>query len=139
MGHVQRTSAARRLLNIVLRVIGVLHWLKIVAWLLGATIFATHVNSDVRRAKTQMANLNTAIGLYLIANRRLPANLEELLEIDPPTDEAFIREIPLDPWTSPYQLRILDRADHDFEIVSFGRDRREGTKDDIVFPERRNE
>lgn len=133
-GGAKSTSA----LLVILIVVAVLFVLVIVGGLIaivGPNVFRSLNNSEVARAKTQMANFSTSIRLYLIANRRLPQDLEELLEIDPQTGEAFLQAVPLDPWGNPYELRIIDGARKEYRIVSYGRDMVEGTEDDIVYPE----
>ena len=104
--------------------------------IVGPNVYRAMSDSEVNRAKTQMANFSTVTQLYLLTNRRLPESLDELLEADPQTGESYIQEVPLDPWGNSYELRILDRTGNKFEIVSFGPDMEEGTEDDIVFPER---
>lgn len=105
--------------------------------IVGPNVFRALSESDVSRAKTQMANFGSAIGMYIVSNRKLPSTLDELTEVDEQTGEAFIDTIPLDPWGNAYELKPLGRRK--FQIVSYGEDGQEGTEDDINWPENQQE
>jgi general secretion pathway protein G len=105
--------------------------------IVGPNVFRALGESDVNRAKTQMANFGSSIGMYIVNNRKLPSSLEELTETDDQTGEPYIDSIPLDPWGNAYELKPLGRRK--FQIMSYGEDGQEGTEDDILWPENQQE
>lgn len=86
-------------------------------------------------ARTQMANLGTAVDMYKLSNRRFPNSLEVLAEPDARTGEPYIDKIPQDPWGNDYEYRLMSRRE--YQIRSGGRDGEFDTDDDVVHPERK--
>jgi len=89
----------------------------------------SHPMSNHEVAELTMENLQGAIQMYYLRNRKMPQTLEALTEEDPKSGEAWLPSIPMDPWGTPYQYTPL--GGEKFMIVSFGEDGQEGTEDDI--------
>jgi hypothetical protein len=85
-----------------------------------------------QRAEVEMVNLSTSLQMYYFNHRKYPTNLDALTEVDPKTGEAYMDEIPKDPWGNPYDLKLL--SGNKLKLTSFGKDGQEGTEDDIVWP-----
>ena len=98
---------------------------------------ATIEHSLADQAKIQMQNFEQPLELYKLAFGSYPSNRIGLegLRIEPnglvPEGKwrgPYLREIPNDPWGSPYQYSVEGDG---FIIVSFGEDRIANTEDDI--------
>ena len=63
----------------------------------------------------------------------LPVTLDALTTVEPTTGEPWLTDVPDDPWDSPYEYRVTNAAKREFTIVSSGRDRQEGTEDDVRY------
>lgn len=105
--------------------------------LVGPNVFRAIGEADRGRAEQQMSHFENSINMYYMRNRKLPQSLEALQEVDPKTGEAWMNNIPLDPWNNPYMYTPL--TGKKFKIVSFGEDTQEGTEDDIVWPPNQEE
>ena len=84
----------------------------------------------------QMESMGEAISLYLIENRSLPKTLDELTQKSGKTNEPFIDKVPLDPWKSPYDYKVMNVKNREYQITSPGEDTQLGTDDDIYFPQK---
>ena len=110
-------------------------------WVIGGTVIAivgpmlwsASQGGELResKARAQIQNLDAAIDLYRMTNKRLPERLEQLTQTDERRPDPFIPEIPSDPWGASYGYRVIDRSH--YEIRSTGPDGEAGTEDDIVF------
>ena len=92
--------------------------------------FATR-GLEQQTARADVQALQDAVTIFVMRNHRLPT-LDELVTADE-RGETYLRnmtEAPRDPWGTAYAIRQGDRLSQ-FEIVSYGPDRQEGTKDDI--------
>ncbi|MHC5010078.1 MAG: type II secretion system protein GspG [Planctomycetota bacterium] len=101
--------------------------------IVGTNVFKALSESDQSRAKTQMSAFKTSIDMYIFTHRKVPSSLDTLLEEDPKTGEAYMEDIPDDPWGNPYALKPL--GGRKYQIISYGQDGQEGTEDDIKWPE----
>ena len=82
-------------------------------------------------ARAQIESFMTALQRYNLDEARFPSDREGLEAIRPYLD----KEIPLDPWGTPYQYRREGEHGPGPEIISFGSDRApggEGTAEDVV-------
>jgi hypothetical protein len=70
--------------------------------------------------------------LYELASKRRLDSLDDLAKPLRPGELAFMENVEEDPWSRPYVLR---REGKNFRILSLGEDGREGTADDITYPE----
>lgn len=100
--------------------------------LVGPNVFGSLKYADQNRARHQMKHLEGALRMYYLRNRHLPASLEDLKAVDPETGEAWMHQIPLDPWGTPYVYRA--QGGPAFLLFSCGDDRQEGTEDDVRGP-----
>ena len=67
-------------------------------------------------------------------SRKPPDSLDELVAPMRPGDDVnFLRSVPDDPWDHPY---VLKREGTKIRIYSWGEDGKEGTDDDIVYPDK---
>lgn len=88
----------------------------------------TSTKMKIKIAKGEIHSIKTALGFYEAENGTFPTTaqgLNTLVEIN------RLDEYPQDPWGNPYQYRYPSDHDKDFDIWSFGPDRKEGTEDDI--------
>jgi general secretion pathway protein G len=70
--------------------------------------------------------------MWKMVKKKLPESLEEMEEpLDPGSTNNFI-EVVDDPWGNKY---VLEKDGSKIKVVSWGEDGREGTDDDISYPE----
>jgi general secretion pathway protein G len=108
-----------------LEIMVVLALIGLVATAVGTAVTKSWRDGQVKAARIQVDQLSAASQKFMIDRSRCPT-AEDLLA------EGFIRKAPLDPWGKSLALRcpgVNDLAGVD--IVSFGRDGKEGTEDDI--------
>ena len=93
---------------------------------------ATIEHSLADQAKIQMQNFEQPLELYKLAFGSYPSNRIGLEGLRSAAEGKwrgpYLREIPNDPWGSPYQYSVEGDG---FIIVSFGEDRIANTEDDI--------
>ena len=95
------------------------------------------VGDDARkaRAQTDIESIKTAIRMFEIDMGYFPSDDEGIEELCTKTDEhrRYLEKLPKDPWGEPYNYRAESENDMDFpDIWSNGKDKTEGTEDDIV-------
>lgn len=76
----------------------------------------------VTAARTQIESLMSALQRYNIENGRFPTQDEGLDAVRP----FLTKEIPLDPWGTPYYYRYPGEHSSDPELMSYGADGQEG-------------
>lgn len=111
-------------LLIVLAILGML------AALIGPSLFGNLEKGRRTTAAAQISNLSSALDSYRLDIGRYPDELEGLVENDSNRDAwsgPYMREIPLDPWGNAYHY---ERADRDFELLSYGADGAPGGEED---------
>ena len=92
--------------------------------------------ANVTKVTTDMKSFSTALGNYYLDNNMYPTTeqgLKALIE-QPTSDPApllwqsylNIKEIPNDPWSTPYIYRSPGDNGEEFVIISLGKNRREG-------------
>lgn len=90
---------------------------------------------QVATAKAQIGSFKSAIDLYrLDHNGNLPESLQDLLTAPGTSDGGqwkgpYLKDtttIPVDPWTTPYDYQVPGPAGQDYEIISYGKDKRPG-------------
>jgi len=96
----------------------------------------TGVGEDARKtkARTDIATIQTALGLYEVKMGGYPGDDEGIQELVEKTDEhpSFLKTMPMDPWGQPYNYRQESENGLDFpDVWSNGKDKQEGTEDDI--------
>lgn len=101
--------------------------------LVGPNIYNALFAGNEHAARSQMANFEQALDQYKMKHKKYPSSLQVLTETDGRNPHPLLKQIPDDPWGTPYEYRLLDRAN--FEIRSAGEDLELNTEDDIVWPE----
>ena len=90
-------------------------------------------------AKTQIESIKTALGLFEVKTGDFPTTeqgLEALVKrpSDVPEDVwvKCMDEVPKDPWRNNFIYRYPGEHGADYDLISVGRDKQEGTKDDVT-------
>lgn len=76
----------------------------------------------VTAARTQIESLMSALQRYNIENGRFPTQEQGLEAVRP----FLTKEIPLDPWGTPYVYRYPGENSSDPELISYGADGQPG-------------
>jgi general secretion pathway protein G len=116
--------------------------LGIIAVLVGSAIYLLVGNLDIAkeaRVDADIQSISTQLRVYEMRNLKPPTSEQglEALVTRPGGDAPrrwtqLLREIPLDPWGSPYKYYWPGKKNpKGFDLFSFGPDRQEGTEDDI--------
>lgn len=116
---------------VVLVIIGLL------AGLVGPRLFRTVDKSNITAATAQVKMLRSSIEQMRLEIGRYPTTEEGLaLLVKAPTDPAIAARwrgpyldetnVPLDPWSMPYQYAIPGREGHPFALYSLGADKKPG-------------
>ena len=79
----------------------------------------------VTAARTQIESLMSALQRYNIENGRFPTQEQGLDAVRP----FLTKDIPLDPWGTPYIYRYPGEYSSDPELISYGADGQEGGED----------
>jgi len=112
--------------------------------MVGPRLLGSQKKADIKAAKTQIGNLESALELYAVDMRTFPSSEDGLLAlIEPPSDERAAAKwdgpylddnvLPRDPWDNDYQYEYPPTNNtRDFpDLWSFGPDGEDGTDDDI--------
>jgi general secretion pathway protein G len=101
--------------------------------IVGPRFFGQVSKSEITTARAQLDAFDKALQAYRIDVGRLPSEAEGLRHlVSKPPDEPRWRgpylqgNIPLDPWGMPYEYRAPGSQGRDFELSSFGPDKRAG-------------
>ena len=97
----------------------------IIGLLAGVVTYATTGYLEKAKRKKAAADLSTlrgAVDQFYLDKGRLPDNREGLAVLAP----HFINSLPRDPWGRPYQYIQPGRNDAAFEVITYGKDAREG-------------
>ncbi len=113
--------------------------------MVGPRLLGSQKKADIKAAKTQIGNLESALELYAVDMRSFPSSEDGLQAlIEPPSDERAARKwdgpyldddvLPVDPWDSPFEYEYpATNNKRDFpDIWSLGPDGEADTDDDIV-------
>ncbi len=109
----------------------------VIIGLLGALVaprlFKNVAKSKITATKAQIANFQTALGAYKLDTGTFPNTDEglEALRVHPTSTKNWEgpylpREIPMDPWGTPYAYKFPGEHGDEPDIISFGADGREG-------------
>jgi general secretion pathway protein G len=101
--------------------------LGLLATLVVPNVLGMSDEAKVGKAQTDVKSIYEAAKLYKIQNNKIPT-LDELTTPDD-KGKTYIEMLPQDPWDSDYIIRETDR--NQFEVLSLGPDKSEGTEDDI--------
>ncbi len=95
--------------------------------------FAQVGKSQVKAARAQIDALDKALEQYRIDVGHLPTSEQGLaaLQVQPPGEQNWAgpylkKDVPLDPWGSPYQYVAPGTHNNDYDLMSFGKDGRQG-------------
>ena len=103
-----------------------------------ATVVAINVlpsqdRAMVTKAKADIATLEQAIETYRLDNLDFPADLQALVAAPPTLSSperyrpgGYVRRLPEDPWGEPYLYRRPSAHGGQFDVYSYGADRKEG-------------
>lgn len=115
--------------------------LGLLAALVGPRMFGKVGKSKQKAAKAQIALFETTLDTYRLDMGRYPTEEEGLAALREKPDEAenwdgpyLAKEIPLDPWGTPY-VYVSPGEHGDYDIISLGADKEpggEGENIDIV-------
>ncbi len=94
--------------------------------------------ANIQAAQAQISNFKTALDAYEVANGGYPTTEQGLqaLITNPgnlPNWTQLLNEskVPLDPWGTAYVYRSPGNNGKSFDLFSCGKDKQEGTSDDI--------
>ena len=89
--------------------------------------------SEVTTARAQLDSFRKALEAYRIDNGRYPTTAEGLSAlVSAPAGQTrwngpYLQgDVPLDPWTSPYQYQSPAPNGRDYQVLSYGHDRAPG-------------
>jgi general secretion pathway protein G len=116
----------------------------IIALLAGSAIYYMRNNVEIARqvrARQDIANLQTQLQLYEVANGTYPSTeqgIRALVQVpdgdpQPRRWSQLVTEVPVDPWGTVYALRTpAARSTRDeYDLFSYAKDRLPDTRDDI--------
>ena len=84
-------------------------------------------DAKITKAKVDVKQIADTAKVFKLNNNRLPT-IEELVTPDE-KGKTMIENLTKDPWDNDYVIRELERGQ--FEVISWGPDKAEGTEDDI--------
>jgi len=92
-----------------------------------------------RATRLQMGNIKTALGEYEMTVGTLPTTdqgLDALVHRPSDVSEDLwgkrkMDDLPLDGWGEPFLYRCPGEGEREYDLISKGKDRKEGTEDDI--------
>ena len=112
--------------------------LSILAMIVMPRIFGRVEEAKITAAKVQIKNLSAALSLFYLDNGFYPGTEQGLQSlVEKPTigkipnnwkDGGYMekRQVPDDPWENEYIYFSPGRDEEDYEIISYGRDGKEG-------------
>ena len=111
----------------------------ILAAVIGPKLTGRTQGARISATRTSIKNLQTVLGMFEINAGRFPTTEEginALLEkpgdlTDEEWDGPYIQEWPKDSWSEDFVYRSPGDTNADYDLISKGPDKREGTDDDI--------
>lgn len=130
-----RRSSAFTLIEIMLVVVII----GILAAVIGPKLSGRTGQAKVSATKTSIGGIQQALGLFEVKAGRFPTTdegLQALLEkpsdlTDDEYDGPYLKEFPHDAWGEDFIYRSPGEKNEDYDIISKGTDKKEGTEDDI--------
>jgi general secretion pathway protein G len=109
--------------------------ISLVTGVVGVNVMNRLEDAKKRTALTQIKQLEEALELYKLSKHHYPNSAEGLnaLTVSTPQDQAFLKEVPVDPWDKAYVY--ISPGTHNqggVDIMSYGPDGVEGGGDDIA-------
>ncbi len=118
---------------IVMAIIGIL------AVVVGPQLWEQLSGSQRKIVKTQIANIETALGSYRLDMFKYPSSLDDLLKNSSNSSKwqgpYLAKGLLKDPWGNNYQYHKLSQDSRDYDVYSFGADGQpggQGNNADIV-------
>lgn len=134
----QRNLRRRRHGFTLMEVLLVLAILVILGSLVGFAFTRVQRDSYSKSAQVQINTFKTAMQIYFRDHGAYPQNLEDLRNAPGGANDQWKgpyldEDVPLDPWSRPYQYRLVDDGygEQTYEIYSMGPDGQPDTEDDI--------
>lgn len=121
----------------------VLAIMGVIMALVGTSVMDRLASAKVQAAKAQMKNFEDALEQYHLDNDSYPTTAQGLEAlVTKPTGgrgaknypaKGYLKggKVPLDPWGERYTYYSPGIQSHEFEIYSMGKDKQEGTEDDV--------
>lgn len=85
--------------------------------------------SKVKVARTEIKNIESALELYHVENGAYPTTEEGVKAL---VEKGYLKRIPKDPWKNEYVYYSPGMQGHEYEIYSYGSDKKEGGVKDGV-------
>src|ERR1051326_4647853 len=126
-------AAARRRAFTLVELLLVLTILGILAAIVVPKFTGRTEQARITAARTQISTFQTALSTFELDNGFFPRTLQDL--VTAPRDAQSWKgpylqgDIPADPWQSPYIYVTPGKHNKDYDLLSPGPDRREGTDD----------
>ena len=125
------TSVCTIVLLVVIMVVVVI--IGLLATVVAINVLPSQDRAMVTKAKADIATLEQAIETYRLDNLDFPADLQALVAAPPGLASpdryrpgGYVRRLPQDPWGQPYQYRRQSARGGQFDVFSYGADRKEG-------------
>lgn len=111
----------------------VLAIIALVGGVVGVNVFNRLEQANIDTTATQISGFKSTLANYRRDKGKYPSALSDLLKGGYIGDESGqpVSEVPKDPWGEDYIYKVPGPSGQEFEIVSKGKDRAEGTEDDI--------
>lgn len=107
--------------------------LGLLATVVAINVLPSRDQAMVTKAQADIATLEQAVETYRLDNLDFPADLQSLVTApaglanpDRYRQGGYVRRLPEDPWGQPYQYRRPSAHGGQFDIYSYGADRKEG-------------
>jgi len=104
----------------------------VIIGILGTIVYTRFMDlperAKVQAAKQQILIFKMAMDRYRLDHDSYPSGEQGLDAIRNYLDS---KEVPLDPWGKEYILRVPGENEREYDIISRGPDKQEGTEDDI--------
>lgn len=104
----------------------------VIIGILGTIVYTRFMDlperAKVQAAKQQILIFKMAMDRYRLDHDTYPSGEQGLDAIRNYLDS---KEVPLDPWGKEYILRVPGENEREYDIISRGPDKQEGTEDDI--------
>ncbi len=102
--------------------------LGLIASAVGTNVFGIFADSKVNQARNEIANMKDVIQLVAQQQGSTPDSLEEVTQTGKLKNVAK-GEVPLDPWSRPYQYEKTTETDEGFVLWSTGAEESDETDD----------
>ncbi len=129
----QKARKSRRGAFTLIELLVVMAILAMLAALVAPNLFAKLESSEIKTARLQMKNLETALLAFRLDVTRLPTEAEGLKVLwkNPGNLENWggpymDKEVKGDPWGHPYIYKCPGPGDHKFDLISLGADGAQG-------------